>query len=84
MGRKIPCIDVRNDKKFNLPIIPHRLFPSRENSFWVNLIGKGYPAPRNKFRWCTDRLKIAASNTFINSVVKDNGQAMLLLGTRKI
>ena len=74
---------LENAKKFNLPIIPHRLFPSRENSFWVNLIGKGYPAPRNKFRWCTDRLKIAASNTFINSVVKDNGQAMLLLGTRK-
>ena len=29
-----------------LPITPHKLTPEIEDSFWVNLIGKGYPAPR--------------------------------------
>jgi DNA sulfur modification protein DndC len=66
-----------------LPITPHKLTPSIGNTFWVNLIGKGYPAPRHKFRWCTERLKINPSNTFIQNVVKKNGEAILVLGTRK-
>ncbi len=66
-----------------LPIIPHRLTPTVQNSFWVNLLGKGYPAPRHKFRWCTERLKIMPSNAFINEVVQSSGEVILLLGTRK-
>ena len=67
----------------NLPIEPHRLTPAVQDRFWVNLIGKGYPAPRPKFRWCTSRLKIAPSNSFITTMVKNNGEAILVLGTRK-
>ena len=69
--------------KQGLPIIPHRLTPAIKDRFWVNLIGKGYPAPRYKFRWCTDRLKISPSNTFINNLVDKRGEAILVLGTRK-
>lgn len=66
-----------------LPFKPHRLTPSLENRFWVNLIGKGYPAPRNKFRWCTDRLKISASTKFIQELSEANGEAILVLGQRR-
>ncbi|MEX2580479.1 MAG: DNA phosphorothioation system sulfurtransferase DndC [Verrucomicrobiales bacterium] len=66
-----------------LPFQPHRLTPVVEDSFWINLIGKGYPAPRHKFRWCTERLKIKPSNTFITNIVKLGGEAILVLGTRK-
>jgi DNA sulfur modification protein DndC len=66
-----------------LPIHPEKLTPRTEESFWVNLIGKGYPAPRHKFRWCTERLKIKPSNRFILSVVNQNGHAILCLGARK-
>lgn len=66
-----------------MPIQPKRLTPALADSFWVNLIGKGYPAPRHKFRWCTARLKISPSNTFINSIVSSSGEAILVLGTRK-
>lgn len=66
-----------------LPIKPHRLTPSLENRFWVNLIGKGYPAPRPKFRWCTDRLKISASTKFIQQLSEANGEAILVLGQRR-
>jgi len=66
-----------------LPIEPHRLTPDVESTFWVNLIGRGYPAPRPKFRWCTERLKIKPSNAFIRRVVRENGEAILVLGTRK-
>lgn len=67
----------------HLPFQPHRLTPAVEDSFWVNLIGKGYPAPRHKFRWCTERLKIRPSNGFITNVVKLDGEAILVLGSRK-
>lgn len=70
-------------KEHGLPIVPHRLTPAVKDRFWVNLIGKGYPAPRYKFRWCTDRLKISPSNTFINNLVDKKGEAILVLGTRK-
>ncbi|MGY1753806.1 DNA phosphorothioation system sulfurtransferase DndC [Blastococcus sp. SYSU D01042] len=66
-----------------LPIEPHRLTPAVEDSFWVNLIGRGYPAPRPKFRWCTERLKIKPSNAFIRGVVRRHGEAILVLGVRK-
>jgi DNA sulfur modification protein DndC len=66
-----------------MPIVPHRLVPAVEDRFWVNLIGKGYPAPRPMFRWCTSRLKINASNTFITELASKNGEAILVLGTRR-
>lgn len=70
-------------KTRGLPFKAHRLTPQVEDTFWVNLIGKGYPAPRHKFRWCTERLKIKPSNRFIREVVRESGEAILVLGTRK-
>ncbi|MEU9761233.1 DNA phosphorothioation system sulfurtransferase DndC [Streptomyces sp. NPDC047987] len=66
-----------------LPVEPHRLTPEIKDTFWVNLIGRGYPAPRPKFRWCTERLKIKPSNSFIRSVVAAHGEAIMVLGIRK-
>jgi DNA sulfur modification protein DndC len=66
-----------------MPIVPHRLVPAVEDRFWVNLIGKGYPAPRPMFRWCTSRLKINASNKFITELANRSGEAILVLGTRR-
>ncbi|HKQ05757.1 MAG TPA: DNA phosphorothioation system sulfurtransferase DndC [Blastocatellia bacterium] len=73
----------RAASKQGLPIYPHRLTPEIRDTFFVNLIGRGYPAPRPKFRWCTERLKIAPSNAFIKNVVRENGEVILILGTRK-
>ena len=67
----------------HLPIVTHRLTPVPNNTFWVNLIGRGYPFPRKKFRWCTDRLKIQPVNAFIKSKIAEHGEVILVLGTRK-
>ena len=69
--------------KQNIPLTPHKLTPDVKDTFWVNLIGKGYPKPSTQFRWCTSRMKINPSNTFIRNVVRENGEALLVLGTRK-
>ncbi|MEI8373798.1 MAG: DNA phosphorothioation system sulfurtransferase DndC [Planctomycetota bacterium] len=66
-----------------MPVVPHKLTPEVKDTYWVNLMGKGYPAPRKLFRWCTDRLKIKPSNKFIREVVRESGEAILVLGTRK-
>lgn len=66
-----------------MPINTHVLQPEWTDTFWVGLIGKGYPAPRGKFRWCTDRLKISPSNRFIRNVIRTSGETILVLGTRK-
>src|SRR5208337_190390 len=48
-----------------LPVEVHRVFPALHDRFWVNLIGKGYPSPNTRFRWCTERLKINPTSKFI-------------------
>jgi len=67
----------------NLPFITHRLKPKIPNSFWVSLIGKGYPAPSQRFRWCTERLKIRPANDFITEQISKYGEVVLILGVRR-
>lgn len=68
--------------KEGLPISVHETSPRLEDTFWVNLLGKGYPAPNNSFRWCTDRLKIDPTTNFIQSKISELGEVIILLGTR--
>ena len=66
-----------------LPFVPVRLTPDWNDTFWVNLIGRGYPFPRMKYRWCTDRLKVRPVNNFIRNKIAEHGEVILVLGTRK-
>lgn len=70
-------------KRDELPFVPHRLTPDLNNTFWVNFIGRGYPFPRKKLRWCTDRLKIQPVNNFVKSAIAEYGEIIMVLGTRK-
>jgi DNA sulfur modification protein DndC len=70
-------------KEQDVPVEPHLLYPAIKDTFWVCLIGKGYPAPRHRFRWCTERLKIQPADSFIREVIRANGEVILVLGTRK-
>jgi len=65
-----------------LPVHVRQTTPELEDSFWTNLIGRGYPAPISNFRWCTDRLKIKPTTKYIQSIIEKNGEAIILLGTR--
>ena len=66
----------------NLPIFVKKTTPKLEETFWTNVIGKGYPVPNNKFRWCTDRLKIRPTSNFLHEQINEKGEAIVLLGTR--
>ncbi|HYH54250.1 MAG TPA: DNA phosphorothioation system sulfurtransferase DndC [Solirubrobacterales bacterium] len=69
-------------KAEGLPISAHKVTPDLGESFWVNLLGKGYPAPSSRFRWCTARMKISPANRFILERVAEHGEVVLLLGVR--
>ena len=63
----------------SLPIYVQKTIPRLEDSFWLNVLGKGYPAPNNMFRWCTERLKIKPTSRFLIEKVSENGEAVILL-----
>ena len=70
-------------KKSSLPLETNLVRPVLNDTFWVCMIGKGYPAPSNTFRWCTDRLKIKSANRFIEERVSEHGEIVMVLGSRK-
>ena len=65
-----------------LPIFVKKTTPKLEETFWINVIGKGYPVPNNSFRWCTDKLKIRPTSSFLHEQIDEKGDAIVLLGTR--
>jgi DNA sulfur modification protein DndC len=75
MAENIPALRV--------PVCVIKTKPEVEESFWVNLLGRGYPAPNRMFRWCTDRMKIRPTSKFIREQVSKSGEAILLLGVRR-
>ncbi|WP_304970706.1 DNA phosphorothioation system sulfurtransferase DndC [Romboutsia ilealis] len=73
----------KSAKKLDLPIIAQIVYPELNNSFWANVIGKGYPTPKSiQYRWCTERLKIRPSNKFIKEKLEYE-DVVVLLGVRK-
>ncbi|WP_221621764.1 DNA phosphorothioation system sulfurtransferase DndC [Halocatena pleomorpha] len=69
--------------KNDLPFEAHKVTPQIEDTFWVNLIGRGYPAPNQNFRWCTERMKIDPADNFIKEKVSEHGEVVVILGARK-
>lgn len=66
----------------DLPIFVKKTTPKLDESFFLNVIGKGYPVPNNSFRWCTDKLKIRPTSSFLHEQIDEKGEAVVLLGTR--
>ena len=69
--------------ELNLPVAATITEPCIDQTFWVNLIGRGYIPPTRSFRWCTDRMKIVPANNLIRNIARPNSGAVLLVGTRK-
>lgn len=69
-------------KEQQLPIIVKTTTPKIEDTFWCCVIGKGYPVPNNSFRFCTEKMKIKPTSTFITNQIAADGEAIILIGTR--
>lgn len=69
--------------RLSLPFVVEKTVPDVDHTFWVNLIGRGYPAPTRMFRWCTDRMKIRPTTGYVRRMVDQEGDVILLLGVRR-
>lgn len=70
-------------ENLSLPITVARTRPDPDKTFWVLLIGKGYPSPNLTMRWCTDRLKIQPTSGYIKRNISQYGAAIVVLGVRR-
>lgn len=75
MLRQLPTQTCRLATRISQPYI--------DQTFWVNVIGRGYIPPTRNFRWCTDRMKIQPTNRLIEEILSQNKRAVLLVGTRR-
>lgn len=67
----------------DLPVTVARTQPDLDKTFWVLLVGKGYPSPNSQMRWCTDRLKIQPTSAYIKDNISKAGAAIVVLGVRR-
>ncbi len=70
-------------RAFDLPVVVATTAPELNQTFWVNLIGRGYASPNRNFRWCTDRMKIQPTSKYIRKQAGISGEVVLLLGVRR-
>lgn len=64
-----------------LPISTAIAEPPLEERFFFKIIGRGYPPPTDKFRWCTDRLRINPVGQLLEA--KGYDSATILVGVRE-
>ena len=73
----------RSAIELELPIKAEIVTPNPKDSYWANIIGRGYPTPKSiQYRWCTERLKINPSNKFIKEKLEKE-DVIVILGVRK-
>lgn len=82
VDRQLAVIE-ENLAALKLPITVYKTRPSNESSFWVKMLGKGYPAPSPTFRWCTNHMKVRPTGKFLQETAASHGGVVLLLGIRR-
>lgn len=65
----------------DLVIHKHIVKPELEESFWVCMLGKGYPPPHRNFRWCTSKLKIKPTEAKLAPLIVP-GRTVFITGVR--
>jgi DNA sulfur modification protein DndC len=69
----------RQARRDGFPIAARVVKPRLADRFFVKVIGRGYAPPTNRFRWCTDRLRVGPVRRAMDVV---GGRSLVLLGTR--
>ena len=55
------------------------VLPALDDRFFVYLFGRGVPAPKNRFRWCTPQLKVEPMECALQGLRKESGEKLLML-----
>ena len=68
-------------KRNALPISTYILRPKKKDGYWVKVVGRGCPPPTNRFRWCTDKLRVNPVRDFC--IKNELTNVTTILGVRK-
>lgn len=60
---------------FNAQIV----WPEMDDRFYVYMLGRGVPPPKNRFRWCTAQLKVEPMMRALSNLRERAGQKLLML-----
>lgn len=55
------------------------VLPALDDRFMVYLFGRGVPAPKNRFRWCTPQLKVEPMENALMDLRQQYGEKFLML-----
>lgn len=55
------------------------VLPAMDDRFYVYMLGRGVPPPKNRFRWCTPQLKIEPMHNALASIRAQAGEKLLML-----
>jgi DNA sulfur modification protein DndC len=59
------------------------VLPEMDERFFVYMFGRGIPPPKNRFRWCTDQLKIEPMARALRELqIGQDGKFLVLTGVR--
>jgi len=55
------------------------VLPSLDDRFFVYMLGRGVPPPKNRFRWCTAQIKIEPMLAALKALREQAGEKLLML-----
>lgn len=57
----------------------HVVLPEMDDRFYVYMLGRGVPPPKNRFRWCTGQLKVEPMMAQLQTLHEQSGGKLLML-----
>ena len=68
-------LDLVRDRGYDAKVV----LPAMDDRFYVYMLGRGVPPPKNRFRWCTPQLKIEPMHAALAGIRERTGQKLLML-----
>lgn len=68
-------LDELSAQGFNTQVV----LPKMDDRFFVYMLGRGVPPPKNRFRWCTPQLKIEPMHATLADLRQRHGEKLLML-----
>jgi DNA sulfur modification protein DndC len=60
-------------------LVTRTVLPAMEDRFFVYMLGRGVPPPKNRFRWCTPQLKVEPMHNALADRREEVGEKLLML-----
>lgn len=55
------------------------VLPELDRRFFVYILGRGVPPPKNRFRWCTPMIKVQPMMTALENIRQESSEKLLML-----